>query len=374
MLVASVSPAAPAPAVAAKSASSSKLKWRSKSAVTPAVAVEPVPVETKAGKRQDEPKDPPKAVRKAVLTERAASTKSSRARLRDAIMQVSGIEDESVSSTTPAEGENENSESTEAETPLTAQRNSLSEPGEALPPNTSAEPAQLSPADPFAEDSVPTPPAEETPAAAPPAEAPPTADAPPALGPSRSASPDPLPPSDLSEGISTSSPANCNDYEDECRRAIRELLKRDITTIQVGLEITGVEGEDFPCDCKAGSGLLDPSLTTFTGRNWCRTNFAWKATGLCHKPLYFEDVQLERYGHSWNPVLQPFMSAGHFFASVALLPYHMGINPPGECIYTLGYYRPGSCAPYMIEPFPISLRGAVFEAAAVTGFYFWLYP
>ena len=54
--------------------------------------------------------------------------------------------------------------------------------------------------------------------------------------------------------------------------------------------------------------------------------FTWKASGLCHKPLYFEDVQLERYGHSWNPVVQPFMSAAHFFVSVPLLPYKMGLQ------------------------------------------------
>jgi len=132
-----------------------------------------------------------------------------------------------------------------------------------------------------------------------------------------------------------------------------------------------VEGEDFPCDCRVGVNVEAPE---FAGRHFLRTNFAWKATGTCHKPLYFEDVQLERYGHSWNPVVQPFMSAAHFFVSVPLLPYKMGLNPPGECVYTLGYYRPGSCAPYLLEPIPLSLRAAIFEGLGATAFAFWLWP
>ena len=48
----------------------------------------------------------------------------------------------------------------------------------------------------------------------------------------------------------------------------------------------------------------------------------------------------------------------------------MGVEPPGECIYTLGYYRPGSCAPYMLDPFPLSVRGALFEGAVATGLVF----
>lgn len=355
-------PEAPQAKVSAtpKTSATAKLKWRAKGTVAPAVATEAPAAHAKP------------SVQQAVASRPATSTKSSRARLRDAIMQVSSVEE----ATEPAA-------ETEAAEELTAQREPLGTGTTETPPSEpetpATEPATTQPpADPFGDDTVPSPPTSEptAPAEPPAAELPttePTTPAPP-MTPGRLPDRNELPPSDLSQGISTSSPTNCNEYQAECKRAIEELLKRDITTIRVGLEISGVEGEDFPCDCKAGMGILDASMTEFRGRNWARTNFAWKASGLCHKPLYFEDVQLERYGHSWNPVLQPFMSAGHFFASVALLPYHMGINPPNECVYALGYYRPGSCAPFMIEPFPLSLRGAAFEAAAVTGFYFWLYP
>jgi hypothetical protein len=179
---------------------------------------------------------------------------------------------------------------------------------------------------------------------------------------------EPLPPGDLSQGLSTPGAIlSCEEYQSECRRVGHEMDKRDITSVFVGLAIEGVANDDYPCECPLEGG-------TYNGRHYGPTTFTWKATGVCHKPLYFEDVQLERYGHSWNPVVQPFLSAGHFFISVPLLPYKMGLTPPNECMYTLGYYRPGSCAPYVIEPLQLSLRGALFEAGAATGFAFWFWP
>jgi hypothetical protein len=45
----------------------------------------------------------------------------------------------------------------------------------------------------------------------------------------------------------------------------------------------------------------------------------------------------------------------------------MGINPPNECQYALGYYRPGNCAPWLVPPIPLSVRGALVEAGAIMG-------
>jgi hypothetical protein len=45
----------------------------------------------------------------------------------------------------------------------------------------------------------------------------------------------------------------------------------------------------------------------------------------------------------------------------------MAISPPTECEYSLGYYRPGNCAPWMIPPVPLSLRGAAAEIGTALG-------
>lgn len=117
---------------------------------------------------------------------------------------------------------------------------------------------------------------------------------------------------------------------------------------------------DLPPECTLGDAVYQP-------RQFAPTTYTWKASALCHKPLYFEDVSLERYGHSWGPILQPLVSGGKFFATLPILPYEMGIEPPCECVYVLGYYRPGSCAPYMLFPIPLSIRGGLVEAGAVVG-------
>lgn len=123
--------------------------------------------------------------------------------------------------------------------------------------------------------------------------------------------------------------------------------------------ITPSEGE-LPKECPLGNDIFKP-------RHFAPITYTWTASGLCHKPLYFEDVQLERYGHMAGPWLQPFASGAHFFLTVPILPYKMGLELPNECMYTLGYYRPGSCAPYLFDPIPLSLRGALFEAGAWVG-------
>lgn len=115
-----------------------------------------------------------------------------------------------------------------------------------------------------------------------------------------------------------------------------------------------------PTECTLGDDQYVP-------RAWDLVSFTWKASALCHKPLYFEETGLERYGHTMGPLLEPVHSGAHFFKNVALLPYKMGINPPHECRYALGYYRPGSCAPWLVPPVPISLRGGLLQAGAVLG-------
>ena len=108
-------------------------------------------------------------------------------------------------------------------------------------------------------------------------------------------------------------------------------------------------------------------------RNWAMTTMTWKASNLCHTPLYFEDVNLERYGHTHGPILEPLVQSAHFFGNVLVLPYKMGVHSPHECQYPLGYYRPGNCAPWIRQPVPISAKGALTQAVTMTGL-FWLVP
>jgi hypothetical protein len=106
-----------------------------------------------------------------------------------------------------------------------------------------------------------------------------------------------------------------------------------------------------------------------TTRLWGTSVSMWEAPALCHRPLYFEDENLERHGRSLG-LLQPAASAAHFAGRAAIWPYLAGSFSPHECIYTLGRERPGSCTDYRLYRHPVSLRGAVYQGAAVTGLSF----
>ena len=120
---------------------------------------------------------------------------------------------------------------------------------------------------------------------------------------------------------------------------------------------------NVPSTCRLG--IERRSLSD--GREFYPVTMTWTASQVCHKPLYFEEIALERYGHTTGPIVQPWLSGAHFFANIAFLPYKMGINPLQECQYDLGYYRPGDCAPWLVSPIPLSPRGALFQAGAVVG-------
>ena len=147
----------------------------------------------------------------------------------------------------------------------------------------------------------------------------------------------------------------------DCAEDLAALKATRLDSIDLSIQVTGSEGEDFPFQCTLQDGEV------FTPRSWGEITYTWKAAGLCHKPLYFQDVHLERYGHSWGPYVQPIVSGAHFFGRIPALPYMMGLQTPNECVYTLGHYRPGDCAPYLIDPVPFTWRAAIFQAGGTMG-------
>ena len=103
-----------------------------------------------------------------------------------------------------------------------------------------------------------------------------------------------------------------------------------------------------------------------TGRGWMSYSYYWEASALSQRPVYFEEPNLERYGNSFG-LVQPVVSAAHFFGTMPLLPYIAVVNPPQKSTYTLGHYRPGSDIPFRYHRLPIRLNGALVEAATIWG-------
>ena len=157
----------------------------------------------------------------------------------------------------------------------------------------------------------------------------------------------------------------CKEADGECRDALSKLRADTLASIDLDIRIGGRPGNDYPCECRLEGETYKP-------RQFATTTFTWKAAGYCHKPLYFEQWNLERYGHSHGFIPDFFLSGAHFFVTLPILPYKMGVELPWECVYPLGYYRPGNCAPWTCPAVPISGRGLALEAATITGVVFLL--
>lgn len=144
----------------------------------------------------------------------------------------------------------------------------------------------------------------------------------------------------------------------------------------LGVNITAPTGK-LPTDL--ATHCWDQINQSGTGsRCWPMFAYQWNATCFCHQPLYFEEINLERYGYQCGDrccccsecCLQPAASAAHFFGTVLVLPYCMAVDCPGDCVYTLGHYRPGDCNPWRWHWPPCDPLAAAAEGGVWTGLIF----
>ncbi len=143
-------------------------------------------------------------------------------------------------------------------------------------------------------------------------------------------------------------------------------LKTDIRMIQPSLSyaLKDIDPQQLPQD-------FNDKLTRgeYVARQPNPTVLQWAPTNFYHYPLYFEDPALERYGHTYSPLVQPFASTGRFAVQLAGLPYQMALHPVASRQYALGYYRPGEDAPKKLYQIPFNTEATVVETAAIIGLF-----
>lgn len=174
------------------------------------------------------------------------------------------------------------------------------------------------------------------------------------------------PPNAAQQQLSTAASPSAG--SEEVSVEAQQLELRPMTAL--GVSISAPDGKmptDYaarqPVPANAGELIL---------RTHAPLNYCWAASGSRHHPLYFEEVNAERYGYGCRPCFQPVVSAAHFFGTIPALPYLWMADCPRECVYTLGHYRPGSCNPYRPHSWPCKVDAAVVEGAAIAGLIFLL--
>jgi hypothetical protein len=103
---------------------------------------------------------------------------------------------------------------------------------------------------------------------------------------------------------------------------------------------------------------------------WAETVYFWDAPAFCYRPLYYEEINLERHGYTHCRLIQPALSAAHFATATAFLPYQMTVHKPLECIYPLGHYRAGSPVPFRYHRPELRADAALVQAGTVLGLIF----
>lgn len=169
---------------------------------------------------------------------------------------------------------------------------------------------------------------------------------------------------EVAEEVPAPAPAAVTPYkpaaEDESKF---DRFQRQIVDVPVDIRPTeGLLPENVGAEKFAAEPTIDESLPSGEPANIFCSYTPWT---ICYRPLYFEDIGLERYGKNVG-CLQTGLSGVRFFGSVAALPYKMTRRPPRSCECSNGFSRPGDC------PLPgygnrrFQWNAALVEAAMVT--------
>jgi hypothetical protein len=134
--------------------------------------------------------------------------------------------------------------------------------------------------------------------------------------------------------------------------------------------------EDIPLDARPIEGTMPtpPAIAEHPDRpRWVDAEEGLPLTvvscspwTLCFRPLYYEEINLERYGRTAG-LVQPALSGAHFFGSVALMPYKFVVWPPRSCVCSNGFSRCTDCRPPGYRECVWSWTAAAVEAGVVAG-------
>lgn len=141
-----------------------------------------------------------------------------------------------------------------------------------------------------------------------------------------------------------------------------EKLRKPLTDVRIEATV----GEKTPTS-GADALLGDQVSSTVTSSGTSIRQPDRYTVSSCHRPLYFEELNLERCGNTYGYATN-LVSGIHFLTNTAMLPYRLATQHPDCPVPSHGDCQ--TCQQYSndIEPFDRKPRGALAEAAVLAGF------
>jgi len=123
----------------------------------------------------------------------------------------------------------------------------------------------------------------------------------------------------------------------------------------------------MPVNYAAVALAQQPAFTRGTNVDYSRVALAGgPGLDFCYQPLFFEEVNVERYGRSLGP-LQPVLSMAEFYGRMPALPYMMFAQRARTCSYHAHWNLPGYPAPFEYRAPLIRADAAFAETAFIFG-------
>lgn len=169
---------------------------------------------------------------------------------------------------------------------------------------------------------------------------------------------------DEQEEVTTPRPLPVSPFKSGADESGIDRFTRQVTDVPVDIRPT--EGV-MPADLAAARFADEPTIDeTWPSDEPADVFCSYTPWTICYRPLYFEDIKLERYGCNVG-CLQPGLSGVRFFSSIAAMPYKMTVRPPRSCQCSNGFSRCGDCPLPGYGKREFRLDASLVEAAAVAG-------
>jgi hypothetical protein len=107
----------------------------------------------------------------------------------------------------------------------------------------------------------------------------------------------------------------------------------------------------------------------FLPRMWAASTTLYRGPNVHYNTLYFEQRALERHGHHFGNLFQPFIAHGLFFVDAALLPASLGRSSPWECYASELYARPGDLVPFYTSVPQFTVKSLIYEGAFLSAIF-----